>query len=257
MDRTRENVKHGSPWSRDELILAFELYCRIPFSKTKTTNEHVKALAALLHRSPAAVARKLGNFGSFDPALRARNISGLAHTGRLDREIWEKFNDDWGELVVEANRLRACLSPLPEAGEARLPSGPSEKATISKRRVHQAFFRDAVLSSYDHTCCVTGITVGECLVASHIVPWSVDRRLRADPTNGLCLSATFDRLFDAGLMTIADDFRVLLSPHLLRNASRPNHQHLHVFNGRPVRLPTRFAPKQECLEWHRRSVFRA
>ena len=57
--------KYGALWTRQELILAFDLYCRIPFRKTKANNRDVIELAKLLGRSPASVARKLGNFGSF------------------------------------------------------------------------------------------------------------------------------------------------------------------------------------------------
>jgi hypothetical protein len=75
----------GQLWTREHLILAFELYCRIPFQRTKATDSRVKELAALLHRTPASVARKLGNFGAFDPQLAARNISGLTHGSKLHK----------------------------------------------------------------------------------------------------------------------------------------------------------------------------
>ncbi len=74
---------YGAPWLRDELILAFDLYCRIPFKKTKASNPEVISLAKLLDRSPAAVARKLGNFGSFDPELQKQQVTGLLHASKL------------------------------------------------------------------------------------------------------------------------------------------------------------------------------
>jgi putative restriction endonuclease len=67
--------RYGVPWSRNELILAFELYCRIPFQKTKASNSEVQELAKILGRTPASVARKLGNFGAFDPELRKAKTS--------------------------------------------------------------------------------------------------------------------------------------------------------------------------------------
>ena len=79
--------RYGDLWTREELILAFDLYCRIPFQKTKASNPEVQKLATLLGRTPASVARKLGNFGAFDPILRDAQITGLVHTGKLDREI--------------------------------------------------------------------------------------------------------------------------------------------------------------------------
>ena len=72
------------PFLRDELIVAFELYCRIPFQMTKASYPEVQRVASLIQRSPASVARKLGNFGALDPRLQAEKISGLTHAGRMD-----------------------------------------------------------------------------------------------------------------------------------------------------------------------------
>lgn len=207
----------GRLWTRDELLLAFELYCRIPFQRTNSREPKVKELAALLGRTPGSVARKLGNLGAFDPALAAKNITGLAHTGKLDRVIWDEFHDDWGALVDQAHELRVRLQQpgVAAAQPPAAPTGPSERVVTAKQRLHQAFFRDSVLSSYGSRCCVTGLPIPECLVAGHIIPWSVDERRRADPTNGVCMSATFDRLFDSGLITIRDDLRLDVSGDLV------------------------------------------
>ena len=250
-------ANYGAAWSRDELILAFELYCRIPFRATKASNPEVQRLAVLLHRSPAGVARKLGNFGAFDPVLKAHNISGLVHTSKLDHEVWAEFHRDWPGLVSAAHRLRRVLERQAEIPETDLqpPRGPSERVVTARQRLHQSFFRQAVLSSYDQCCCVTGIPVPETLVASHIVPWSVDANLRADPTNGLCLSATFDRLFDSGLMSIEDDLCIRLSRRIVRHGNDDVASLIGVYHGRAIRPPTRFLPRAECLRWHRDNVF--
>ncbi|MHB9026445.1 MAG: HNH endonuclease [Armatimonadota bacterium] len=183
-------LNYGTQWSRDELILAFDLYCRIPFNKTKASNPEVIQLARLLKRSAASVARKLGNYGSFDPELQKRDISGLQHTSKLDREVWEEFNSDWNRLVLEANRLRDAINignisitHSESESNVQYPEGASEKEGTRKNRIHQAFFRAAVLSSYGESCCITGLKIKECLVASHIIPWSVSDQYRADPHN--------------------------------------------------------------------------
>lgn len=251
--------QYGQPWTHDELILAFDLYCRIPFRATKATNTEVQALARLLERSPAGVARKLGNFGAFDPALRLKNIVGLSHGGALDRQTWDEFHRDWAGLVEEAERIRASLnsrrsSPATDSVE-ELPTGPSERVVTAKQRLHQRFFRQAVLSSYGCSCCVTGLPVVETLVASHIIPWYYDERFRADPTNGLCLSATFDRLFDSGLMTFDAEARVCLSKKVRNCVEQSTTKLILAYDGRPLRQPTRFVPRSDCLEWHRNNVF--
>jgi putative restriction endonuclease len=250
-------LRYGVPWSREELILAFELYCRIPFQRTKTNNPEVQDLAELLGRTPASVARKLGNFGAFDPELRKAKIIGLTHTSKLDREIWEEFNRDWNGLVWEANKLQRSLKKEKKGQQFHTqPSGPSERIRTSKQRVHQAFFRSAILSSYEETCCITGLKIPECLIASHIVPWSEDEIYRTDPTNGLCLSSNFDRLFDAGLVTISDNLDVCMVARLIETKDQCIQELISSYNGRRIITPRRFMPSLERLRWHRRNVFR-
>jgi hypothetical protein len=248
----------GQLWTRDELILAFELYCRIPFQRTKATDSRVKEVAALLHRTPASVARKLGNFGAFDPQLAARNISGLIHGSKLDKAIWDEFHADWNGLIVRAHDLRREREPEKHADATLIaPIGPSEKIVTVKQRLHQAFFRDAVISSYNSQCCVTGLPLVECLVAGHIIPWSVDERRRADPTNGVCMSATFDRLFDSGLVTIEDDLTLQVSTRVRKLKDRATAELVSARHGQQIVPPARFCPDPECLRWHRENVFAA
>jgi len=248
----------GELWTREQLILAFELYCRIPFQRTKATDPRVKELAAVIHRTPSSVARKLGNFGAFDPQLAARNISGLTHGSKLDRAIWDEFHSDWNSLTVRAFDLRRALEPQRnEDSTFTAPTGPSEKLVTGKQRLHQAFFRDAVISSYNARCCITGLTITECLVAGHIIPWSKDERRRADPTNGLCMSATFDRLFDAGLVTINDDLTLSVSKILLKTKERAIVEVVIARHGQKIIQPIRFFPDPICLRWHREHRFRS
>jgi putative restriction endonuclease len=255
--RISQESRYGVLWDREESLLAFELYCRIPFQKTKANNPAVKELATLLGRTPASVARKLGNFGAFDPALQRVDIRGLTHTSKLDREIWDEFHADWNGLVWQANLLRIKFGQFPSVERPlRRPSGPSETTRLTKQRVHQAFFREAVLSSYESTCGVTGVAVEECLVASHIVPWGEDVALRTDPTNGLCLSATFDRLFDSGLMTITTDFVICFSSQFLQSRNTVNRELLFCYQDQPLRKPRRFLPAVEWLEWHHKYRFK-
>ena len=65
------------PWSREETIIVFNLYCKIPFNKASKNNPEVIKVANLIDRTPSSVGMKVGNFGSFDENLKAKNISGL------------------------------------------------------------------------------------------------------------------------------------------------------------------------------------
>ncbi|WP_216695545.1 HNH endonuclease [Dietzia psychralcaliphila] len=71
----------------------------------------------------------------------------------------------------------------------------------------QAAFAKIVKGNYEWECAVTGIATPEFLVASHIVPWSEDTKIRLDPSNGICLSTFIDRAFDAGFLTITPERR--------------------------------------------------
>ena len=248
--------RYGALWSRDELILAFALYCRIPFRRTNNRDPQIKELAGILGRTPSSVARKLGNFGSLDPRLQKAGIKGLTNVSRMDREIWEAFHADWNALVWEANLLKEKYnSAVADKGFVPVPSGPSEKLRLTRQRVHQTFFRETVLSNYQATCCVSGLSIPECLNAIHIVPWSESEEFRADPTNGLCLSATFHCLFDAGLMTIAEDLTVLFAPRVMQRDDFATKRLLQYYSGQPMKRPLRFLPNSRRLAWHRENTF--
>ncbi len=63
-------------WAREEHILAFNLYCQIPFSTIHMRNPKLRQLAKLIGRTVGSVSWKLANFARLDPALHARGIRG-------------------------------------------------------------------------------------------------------------------------------------------------------------------------------------
>lgn len=75
-------------WTRDELILAINLYCKLPYGRLHNRNPEIIRLAQLIQRTTNSVALKLNNFASLDPSLQARGIKGAANTSKLDQEIW-------------------------------------------------------------------------------------------------------------------------------------------------------------------------
>jgi hypothetical protein len=89
-------------WSRDELLLAFNLYCKTPFGRLHRNNLDIIALADHLGRTPSAVAMKLVNFASLDPTHQQRNVSGLRNASQSDQAIFEEFSSDWERLAFES-----------------------------------------------------------------------------------------------------------------------------------------------------------
>jgi putative restriction endonuclease len=243
-------------WTRDQLILAFNLYCKTPFGKIHIRNPDIIALAAILNRTPSAVSWKLANFASLDPSLKMRNIAGATHGGKLEKEIWDEFNADWEKLSFESEALRIEMSGHSKMvdDEQIFPEGKTREAIV-RTRVNQGFFRAAVLAAYDSRCCITGITVSDLLLASHIVPWSKDIKNRTNPRNGLCLNAIHDRAFDRGLMTVTSDYRVMISPRI-RSISEPGIDSLiHRYDQVQINVPPRFAPDKTFLEYHHDVIF--
>ncbi len=259
-------VKHGTRWTREELILAFNLYCQIPFGSIHSGNPRIVDLADMLGRSPHSISLRLSNYASHDPALRARGVRGMTGGGKEVAAIWAEFAHDPEALAFESESILASRlgRPLAEFAEIRPEDIPAtlqgaEREALVRVRVNQQFFRKRILSAYDFRCCVTGLAVRDLLVASHIVPWAQDPANRLNPRNGLCLNALHDRAFDRGLMWIGESFTVHISPDILSlaDADRMTREWMARFDGRPLLLPRHFAPDPALLRRHAERAMRA
>jgi len=156
---------------------------------------------------------KIGNIGRLDPELKKQGVVGLKHGSKLEEEVWEEFNGDWESLAFESEALIAKLSDksIEEVVEIEDIKEGVDKEVLVKQRVNQNFFRSTILSSYYFKCCITGLSIPEFLVSSHIVPWSKNKENRLNPRNGLCLNSLHDKAFDRGFLTITPDYVVKLS----------------------------------------------
>ena len=251
-------------WTREETILAFDLYCKIPFSKITKTNEKIIELAKIIERTPSAVGLKMANLARFDQELRSKNISGMSHGSKLDEEIWNEFCNNWEELSYQAQKLLADKKQttvekmFDYADIEHIPTG-EYRESIVKTRIGQYFFRMSVLSAYSYKCCITGLSVPALLVSSHIKPWkdSDIQTERTNPCNGLCLNSLHDKAFDRGLITIDFDYNVVLSDKL-KNAymDLETKEWIQHYEGHRISLPDRFLPGRNFIEYHNDVVFK-
>jgi hypothetical protein len=100
------------------------------------------------------------------------------------------------------------------AGAANLPVDATEREAVIAARRGQGVFR-ARLDEYWGACAVTACTARALLRASHIRPWRESGNAdRLNPDNGLLLAAHLDAAFDQGLISFADDGRILLHARL-------------------------------------------
>jgi putative restriction endonuclease len=248
-------------WTRDELIIAFNLYCKIPFGSIDETKPVVIALANVLGRTPGALSWKLANFARLDPSLKARGVKGATHGSKGEEEVREEFNNNWDSLAFESERLLAQLTnqsveELNELDENELPKEGKERERVVKVRVNQRFFRSTVLASYESRCCITGLAIPGLLSASHIAPWAKDPNNRMNPRNGLCLSVLHHAAFDNGLITITPDFLVRVSSNVKKSKNdEAGHAFFSRYDNQPVRMPRRFLPDPVLLTWHNKRRF--
>lgn len=255
-------MKEGQKlWTRDELILAINLYCKTPFGKIHRNNPKVIELASLIGRTPNSVSFKLVNFASFDPSLKARGIKGASNASKLDLEIWNEFYNNWDRLPFESEKLLAkyANSTIEQVSEIEiddLPKEGKERTQLVKVRVNQNFFRAMVIASYNNKCCITGLSVKELLVAGHIRPWGVDEKNRMNPQNGLAINALHDKAFEAGLITILPNYKVKVSTILKKSKDESIKEYIVRYDNQSIILPKRFYPAKEFLEYHNDERFK-
>ncbi|GAB3640656.1 HNH endonuclease [Spirosoma arcticum] len=244
-------------WTREELILAFNLYLKLPFGKIHKGNEDVKNLAAILgRRTPDSVAIRLTNFANVDPYHQKRGVKGMDGGRKQVEPIWNEFINNQEELVYESERILADYQhttieeTYPEI-EFDLKGLKGEvRIRAVKVRVNQSVFRQMILKTYESRCAISGIDLPELLVAGHIVPWAENEHERLNPKNGLCLSNLYDRAYEKGLICIDTDYKILISSRLKVGSAKKFYQdYFGRYENQPIRVPKTYQPKREFLEY--------
>lgn len=242
-------------WTREQTIVALNVYCKIPFKESRATHPLIMEYAKLLGRTPAALNFKIGNLGSLDPMLRGKGIVGLQHTSKVDEAVWEEFFDNPEKLAFESEQIIATLRHMSvEESTAidiyNLPLG-IERSVETRQRINQRFFHEVVMCSYEGRCCVTGVSHQKLIEACHISPWRDDVKNRTNPKNGLCLNSLFHKAFDSYLFTVTPEYTIEISNHMVNSTADKTFRHyLLTLNGKPIRMPEKFAPDKKLLSSH-------
>lgn len=251
-------MSHKNTWKRHELMVAFNLYCQLPFGKLHSRNPNIIKYAALIGRTPSALAMKLTNIASLDPVITSSGRKGLKGASLKDREMWDEMELDWRAFAEESEKIIAEISN--ETTGKHLEEVPTNylgrtKSIQTEARIGQQFFRKSVLSAYNGKCCISGLSQPNLLVASHIIPWKDSETNRLNPRNGLALSMLHDKAFDLGMLTIDKNMKVVVSKkYFSQNDSFSEKSILH-FDGKAVAKPEKFSPDEEFLAYHREHIF--
>ena len=139
----------------------------------------------------------------------------------------------------------------------RLRQEESEETFEEEVYIRSNVFKREIPRIYNHTCCISGLQVQltgkhALIDACHIKPFSEEH----DDTigNGLALCPNLHRAFDKGLITIGDNYNVIVSSQFIESESLYS---INQHKNKKIILPnnSRFYPRKEVLEWHRDVVF--
>lgn len=179
-----------------------------------------------------------GSFGGSVRLVPSEEFDRIVHAGLSSPlEAWER-----SDRVAE---------PVPEYVVHRIID------QIVSRKFRDAAFRRHVRTAYGSTCAVTGLRLinggGRPEVqAAHIRP--VEEDGPDTVRNGIALTGTMHWLFDRGLVSLDDDYNILLSPHGV-----PDDLDRLVRPDRKLMLPDhpQWRPHSTYLKWHRENRFKA
>lgn len=253
---------HRVSWTRQELLVAFALYCRLPFGRLHHRNPEIIAMANAIGRTPSALAMKLTNIASLDPSITTTGRKGLRSASAADRAMWAEMNNDWDRFAIETEKaisdvMHSTTLVMDDSREDYFADERigANRVVQTTARVGQNFFRSAVLSAYNGCCCITGLSIPSLLVASHIVPWRDNLAQGLNPRNGLALSVLHDKAFDTGIITVQEDLTVSVSRNLEWQDDDFFASSVAAYDGQPICRPGKFAPDPEFLAYHREHVF--
>ena len=106
-----------------------------------------------------------------------------------------------------------------------------------KQRLHQASFREAVITAYNGRCALSGLPEPLLLDAAHIIADKNEEFGQPVVPNGIPLSKIHHAAFDAHLIGIDPDYRLHVSERLLGRNDGPMLEALKRLNGGTIHLP--------------------
>lgn len=181
-----------------------------------------------------------------------RNYQLFLNSRRLEDVLFDEFTNHKGDsasLVEKLNSKNIVSEKLIENANKKI--GKDIVRNV-KARVGQDIFRKMVFVIYNNTCCVSGLNIQKLNIASHIIPWSENEKTRLDPTNGLCLSRTYDVAFDKNLISFDDEYRIILSKEIREYYKNENvKEYFLKKEGKQIYLPEKYLPNKDYLEQHR------
>ena len=115
-----------SGWTRQQLLVAFALYCRMPFGRLHSRNPEIMRIASAIGRTPSALAMKLVNIASLDPEITDTGRSGLKNASANDRAMWDELQENWDGFAVKSDRAIRDMGAVAERLGGEVPGENSD-----------------------------------------------------------------------------------------------------------------------------------
>ena len=155
------------------------------------------------------------------------------------------FIDGWDPAAAECRVCPGNLALGSPMIDQKLPSLSESDVErrysmrLTRQRLHQSLFREAVLDAYGGQCAISGLPERSLLDAAHIVEDGNEKLGQPTVQNGLPLSKIHHTAYDSDLIGIDPDYRVHVSERLLELHDGPMLDALKGVDGSRVRLPGR------------------
>lgn len=160
----------------------------------------------------------------------------------------------WPERYDQSKDVEQSDGGFADHGQSPYADRPIVQQLLN-RKFRDRKFRDQVRAAYDRTCAFSGLRLlngkGRPEVeAAHIVP--VEANGPDAVQNGIALSGTIHWMFDRGMLSLSDDFTILVSRQLNHDVSAMLHRDMRA------RVPSesRLQPQPRFLHWHRENRFK-
>ena len=158
--------------------------------------------------------------------------------------VFPAFVSGW-----DASALKARVAfGVPDQESLAPPANALERRyalRAVKQRLHQASFREAVITAYGGRCALSGLPESLLLDAAHIVADKDQRFGQPIVPNGIPLSKIHHAAFDAHLIGIDPDYRLHVSERLLFQHDGPMLEALKRLNGGTIHLPSRLEDRPD------------
>jgi 5-methylcytosine-specific restriction protein A len=150
---------HGNPdWTREEVILALDLYFDLNGKIPSGTDERLKKLSDLLRRFPyhKEAARKESFRNPDGVAFKLQNLrqvatgKGLGNISRTDRAVWDEFGASPLKTKAIADLIRAGVTGIESTSAVKEEVEFVEGRVVTElhtRREREPKLRERVLSS--------------------------------------------------------------------------------------------------------------